>query len=231
MDQIKEAFDKVKQDILSTKLEISEIKKELKEIQLSILNLIKNQKKTYSTQKPQKQAIRHINSTDFDTSTHPSTDNYPFKTLKQPYFNISIGNKGVSTDRQTDTSTDTSTRNKGVKNNDFLQKNPSTSIILTQLDEITKEFRFKIKKLTKQEMIVLSLIYQLEDQGITTDYQILSQKLGLSESSIRDYVQRIINKGLELTKEKLNNKKVILHIPKEIRRLASLNTILELRES
>ena len=61
-------------------------------------------------------------------------------------------------------------------------------------------------------MLVLSSIYQLEDQGYLVDYPLLSSKLSLSQSSIRDYIQRIINKGFSLSKEKVNNKQIILHI-------------------
>ncbi|MEK6890738.1 MAG: hypothetical protein AABX03_01235, partial [Nanoarchaeota archaeon] len=80
-----------------------------------------------------------------------------------------------------------------------------------------------------QEMVVLSAIYQFEDEGALIDYAFLASKLTLSESSIRDYIQRIISKGIPLEKEKINNKKILLHIPNDLRRLASLETLLNLR--
>ena len=79
-------------------------------------------------------------------------------------------------------------------------------------------------------MLVLSSIYQLEDQGYLVDYPLLSSKLSLSQSSIRDYIQRIINKGFSLSKEKVNNKQIILHITDEFRQLVSLDTLIKLRE-
>jgi hypothetical protein len=54
--------------------------------------------------------------------------------------------------------------------------------------------------------------------------------LQLSESSIRDYIGKIQKKGLPITKEKLNNKKIMLHIASELTKIASLDTLLKLRE-
>ena len=79
-------------------------------------------------------------------------------------------------------------------------------------------------------MAVFSAIYQLEEEGLTVDYSILSTKLSLSESSIRDYIQRTIRKGLPIQKTKENNKKVILSISNDLKKIASLQTILQLRE-
>jgi Mn-dependent DtxR family transcriptional regulator len=80
-------------------------------------------------------------------------------------------------------------------------------------------------------MLVFSTIYQLEEQGnreIT--YKLLSKSLKLSESSIRDYVQRMINKGVSIQKEKVNNKKLLLTISPNLKKIASLPTIIQLRE-
>ncbi len=79
-------------------------------------------------------------------------------------------------------------------------------------------------------MQVFSLLYNLEESGIVVDYKILAEKLNLSESSIRDYIGKIHKKGIPVVKEKLNNKRVFLHISPELKKIASLNTILKLRE-
>ena len=79
-------------------------------------------------------------------------------------------------------------------------------------------------------MQVFTLIYDFENKGQIVDYPLLSTHLNLSESSIRDYTGRIINKGFPIIKEKLNNKKIILHISKDLKDVASLDTILKLRE-
>ena len=80
-------------------------------------------------------------------------------------------------------------------------------------------------------MIVFSTIYKLEDQGnkeIT--YNLISKTLKLSESSIRDYIRRMLKKGIYIKKEKINNKKLILFISPNLKKIATLPTILKLRE-
>ena len=79
-------------------------------------------------------------------------------------------------------------------------------------------------------MSVLTLLYQLEEQGENVDYTLLSSKLSLTESSIRDYISKIQSKGIPITKEKINNKRIILHISPNLSKIASLDTILKLRE-
>lgn len=79
-------------------------------------------------------------------------------------------------------------------------------------------------------MTVFSLLYQLESEGEIVDYPLLANKLQLSEGSIRDYMHKITKKGIPIIKEKLNNKKIVLHISQDIKKIASLDTILKLRE-
>lgn len=140
---------------------------------------------------------------------------------------------------QTDRQTDNSTRNKGVKvrlNQEIypqeqrITKLEKVTEVLNSLDNIKKELRLKLKKLTHQELAVFTTIYQLEEEGFIADYPLLSQKLNLTESSIRDYVQRILKKGLPLIKTKENNKRILLSISLELKKIASLTTILQLRE-
>ena len=220
MDQVKEAFQKVKEDIHFLKLEISSINKELAEIQNSILALFSNKTRLIQQESTldYSPALRQINPTQYDSSTDTSTDKYQFQALKSQNIESSIRNKGVSTDRQTNQQTD---------RHSYL---PNTSLILDQLDALKKETILQFKHLTNQEMLVFSLIYQLEDQGFLVDYHLLSSNLNLSESSIRDYIQRIIAKGVPLEKEKINNKKIILHISQDLKKLASLDTLIKLRE-
>ena len=80
-------------------------------------------------------------------------------------------------------------------------------------------------------MIVFTTIYQLEEQNQDEiDYKTLSNKLKLSQSSIRDYIQRMINKGIPIHKNKINNKKITLSISPDLKKIASLPTIIRLRE-
>jgi len=256
--KVKDEMNSLNSQIFQLKTELYEIQNSILQI-FKQLNSLNNPKITqnypkfsstdssthFSTDKTDKKTIRQINQTDNSIIKHPSTDIYQFKSLNNQNINSSTGNEGVSTDRQTYRQTDSSTGNEGVstdksshniKKLSLNQKNQlkeeiiQTSNVLSQLDDIKISLKIKIKKLTNQEMLVLSSIYQLEDQGVIVNYNLLSQNLNLTQSSIRDYVQRISLKGIPLLKEKINNKRIILHISPELRKLASLNTLISLRE-
>ena len=102
--------------------------------------------------------------------------------------------------------------------------------ILNSLDSLKKEIRFKFKKLTDQEMSVFSTLYQLNEEGEIANYKSVSHRLNLSESSIRDYVGRLMKKGIPLEKKRINNKTIHLNISKELKNIATLPTILKLRD-
>ena len=226
-EQLKEAFVKVKQDIDSLADEIYQLKQEIIEIK-QILGISSSS------------TVRQITSTYPATSTQTSTVPQEVGGLRTPNLGISIGNQGASTDRQTDRQTDTSTHNlgeiplKSIESNkeENIEKNiQEASEILDSLDRLKKEIRLKFKRITPQEMVVFSTIYQLEEQDPeNTSYKQLSMILKLSESSVRDYVQRMINKGIPIKKHKIANKKIILSISSELKKIATLSTIIQLRE-
>jgi hypothetical protein len=241
-EKIKKAFNKAKEDIMNLQSQLSSIKSE---IQLLRQHLDRQtDSSTHNKTDPKTHPIlsttnQHTNPTQTLFKTHSSTDNYPLETSKTPNTNISTGNEGVSTDRQTDKQTDNSTGNDGVKvrltpiiskNINQINKLEKAAELINSLDDIKKELRKKVKSLTNQEMTVLCTIYQLEEEDLLVDYLSISQKLNLTESSIRDYTKRIINKGIPISKTKINNKKVILSISQELRKIASLPTIIQLRE-
>ena len=226
-EKLKESFSKVKKDMDILTNEISEIKQEISKIKQFLDD--------FSTS-----TLRQINTTDNVTSTHNTTVPYEIEGLKYPNLGISIGNEGASTDRQTDRQTDNSTHfSPGIPQKPQkadLNQNIETNIqeaseILDSLDNLKKKIRLQFKKITQQEMLVFSTIYQLEEQKSNNiSYKEIAIKLGLSESSIRDYVQRMINKGIPIKKNKINNKKLILSISPELKKIATLSTIIKLRE-
>jgi len=172
------------------------------------------------------QSIQRINPTDKLTELNKIAQ-YGLKTQNNK---ISSGNEGVPTDRQTNQQTDRQTLNTpNIVDNSYFGRTQRVSQILSSLDEIKQEVRLKFKRLTNQEMLVFSAIYRLEEQGIIADYPLLAQKLTLSESSIRDYTQKIIKKGIPILKTKENNKKVCLSISKDLKKIATLSTIMQLR--
>jgi len=271
MEEIKEAFVRVKEDISSLQREFNNLRKSLINLNYRI-SYIENNLTSLKFQQNSRQTIQQVNPTQ---PTHTPTHNFPLRGLKTENFDLSMRNEGVPTDRQTDQQTDQQTDNSS-KNKErpssFRQKenfsnkksilmesrpyfqslqtnlqttssqtnNPiyppstanlkDTAEILSQLDSIKKDLRLRFKRLTPQEMLIFSTLYQFQEEGIESTYNSISSKLNLSESSIRDYVQRIIKKGIIIDKKKINNKQILLKISENITRLASLSTIIQLRE-
>ncbi len=235
--KIKEAFKKAKQDVFYLGKQVNELKLELFNIKEQLNNITKtlennknsseNIKKNTPTHITKNPTIQHINPTHLENPT----DDYPLEALKQQNMEVSTGNGGVPTDRQTDRQTDIRhiNKEKSVKK-DKIEHLSKASEILNNLDGLKKEVRKKFKQLTSQEMAIFSLIYQLDSQGELVDYSLLSRKMNLSQGSIRDYIHKITRKAILIEKEKVNNKKIIFHIPLELRKIASLDTIIKLRE-
>jgi DNA-binding MarR family transcriptional regulator len=219
-DPIKEAFGKIKEDIISLKEAINILSDEI--------GLIKRTLEPAQTPAdvPAQQTDRQIT-----PAVRQETGG-----LKPQNLPVSIGNEGVPADRQTNQQTDQRTEKFALNQTDLLPgKNRLSQIdrvseFLESLDAIKKELRSQFKKLTPQEMHIFSTIYQLEDQGLTVDYSLLSSKTALTESSIRDYVQKLVKKGIPVEKTKENNKHIILSISPNLRRMAPLDTLLRLRE-
>jgi hypothetical protein len=224
MDQIKAAFQKVKQDMDSMNEEINILKQFLSENRelLSTLNE-KIQDLTQQISKINDKELKFNPTDNFQNSTistNNPTDNLPFKPLNNQNLAFSIGNQGVPTNKQINQQT-----NQQIENTSFGE----AIGILNSLDNIKKEIRTKFKKITDQEFLVFSTIYQMEEEG-NVDYRSLSQKLNLTETSIRDYIGKLIKKGIPVEKTKINNKMVQLSISKNLRKIAPLPVIFQLRE-
>jgi hypothetical protein len=237
-EKIKEAFQKVKQDIFflgneisGLKLLIADMKNEIKILSKAFNDFSeKTQEKTpmhAPTHTPAHPAETPTNQQKTPTHEEFPTDKLLSKVLNRQNLDISTGNEGVPTDKQTNTQT-----NRHIIHHIKTQENhlEKASEILDSLEALKKELRIKIKRLTAKEMQVLSLLYQLDNEGEIVDYPLLSIRLNLTESSIRDYIGKITKKGIPIIKEKLNNKKIILHISQDLKKIASLDTILKLRE-
>ena len=250
MDYIKEAFQRVKEDIFSLTNELNLLKEELQGTKqnlssiTTILNEISEKITQIHTQKNKDVSSSILQKQDNNpyieqggtpthkpqnqtTPTHPSTHNIALESLKPQNIAISTGNQGVSTDRQTDRQTDQQTEEQHQNSKNSID---NAAEILDSLDSIKKEIRLKFKGITGQELLVFSTIYQLDEEGKEIDYRVISKRLGLTESSIRDYVQRLIKKGIPVEKKKVNNKNVRLFISPNLKKIASLSTILQLRE-
>ncbi len=261
-DPIKESFSKVKEDIYALQQHLNILYSEMQEIKRTL----------DQTLKALQQTDRHI------TPTDRQTHNLPLQGVKTPNLQVSTGNEGVPTDRQTDRQTDrhiqrfaqttensppssfhtslnsphipgpttlmppvtstiapssplsTNIKQDTPQNADKITQIEAVSQVLDSLDNLKKDLRSKFKKLTAQEINIFSLIYSLQDMGNIVDYPLLAEKTSLSQSSIRDYVLKLIKKGIPVEKIKENNKQITLSIPENFKKIASLDTILSLRE-
>ena len=260
-DPLKEAFQKVKEDILNLQSQLSTIIHEINQLKRTLNTKIQSDRHSDIPTDRQTigQNISTIPSIQTDTQTVPQE----IRGSYNQFTTTSTGNKGVQTDRQTNQQTDRQTSNSDSKSsftnsiyspdekfvlsksdtqtanqadnqasaqNDNIVGNISkVSQVLNSLDSLKADLRSQFKRLTPQEMLVFSTIYQLTDQNISPDYSLLAIKTNLSESSIRDYVGKLIKKGIPVDKMKENNKRVSLTISSEFKRMASLQTLYELR--
>ena len=250
-ENIKEAFSKAKQDIYSLKRDIDTINQMVVENRNQTINIgealkifgkqmqetTNIQQMIVDNQQKQQEILKNLqNPLKIDTSTHndknqtyqtqTSTDNTHIRPLNTQNIGISTGNRGVQTDRQTNQQTVRQTQNTPK-----IQENSVDNAleILESLDNIKKEIRLKFKRLTDQEWIIFSTMYQLDEQQGHSDYRTLAESLNLTESSIRDYIGRLIKKGIPVEKNKINNKTVQLTISSNLKKIASLSTIVQLR--
>lgn len=235
IDPIKEAFFRIKQDISSLQEQIIALNQLIEEIKRTLIAQNPTQNTDNQTNQQINPAIQQI-----------PTDNLPLEALKSPISGVSTGNEGVPTDSQTVSQTDQQSEKpidffsfhteefaenqQNSQKTDQINQIQRVSEVLESLDSIKKEIRSNFKHLTSQEMAVFSAVYTLEEQGFVVDYPLVSQKLGLSESSIRDYTHKLIKKGIPILKSKENNKKITLSISPELKKIASLQTILALRK-
>lgn len=220
MDPIKEAFQKIKEDISSLREDLLSISNRLNALEIQQKTSINPTQNPYPT----------------DSSAHNPTLPQEIGGFKTSFFDVSTGNRGVPTDKPTDRQTNQQT---DIYAQNMPRSDPDNSIVALQkakealdsLDSIRKEIRLKFKRLTNKEMMIFSTIYSLEERGIEEiTYRLLANNLNLTESSIRDYVNRLISKGIPLIKIKLNNKQISLKVSSEFQRIASLQTILRLRD-
>lgn len=222
MDPIKEAFQRIKEEMSFLRNEI---------LNLSIeVNKIKND----NTQTPATQTQIPTNTyQQTNRPTHNPTVPQEIGGVGDSYIHISTGNRGVPTDTSTDRQANQQTDNFGILDSKQRQSVSIENIqeTLNTLDNLKKEIRLKFKRLTPQEMLVFSTIYALEAKGIEEiTYKTIASNLNLSESSIRDYVIKLSSKGIPLVKQRLNNKQIALKIDPSLQKIASLSTIMKLRE-
>jgi len=249
MDYVKEAFIKVKQDIYLLQEELHFVKRDINELKIIIGDLISISKQTIGEREEEtrQKFKKDVSARTLENPTKDSffpTEKEAFRPLNPQDKGISTGNEGVPTDRQTNQQTNQQTdfpliitdkptdRQTNEETRGPAKRNSFKEAVgmLESLDNIKKELRLKFKRLTDQEILVFSSLYQIEEERGYADYKTISTKLSLTESSIRDYIGKLIKKGIPIDKIKINNKSIQLRISPDLKKIASLPTILLLRD-
>src|SRR3989344_1838560 len=111
----------------------------------------------------------------------------------------SIGNEGVF-NKQTNQQT-----NKPTNKQTIIQQTNTLSRLNEDLDA-------HFNSLTRQEFLVFLSLYQLEEELGDVKFSDLADYLHLSESSIRGYINRLIQKGSPVLRKRINNKIINLSL-------------------
>ena len=120
---------------------------------------------------------------------------------------------------------ESSTGNEGVFNkqtNQQTNKQLNKQTIIQQSDTLSRlneDIEAHFNTLTKQEFLVFLSLYQLEEELGPVKFSDLSQYLKLSESSIRGYINRLIQKGSPILRKRINNKVINLSLSPDFRNL------------
>jgi len=233
MDPLKEAFAKIKQDISLLQEELSLVRQEIKLMSESRPKTSKQEDPTQAHMIPHNQPQQTNRQ---HTPTDNPTQNMSLEPLKSQNGTFSTGNRGVPTDKQTNNQTVQQTQNvefSAIKSNIGHNSGSNTfdeaNEAINALNTLKNEIKHKFKSLTPQEMLVFSTIYEFQDQSVEITYKTIAKHLSLSESSIRDYTNRLIKKDVPILKEKVNNKLILLSISPNLRKNLSLSSIISLR--
>jgi hypothetical protein len=233
MDPIKEAFGRIKQEIYNLQKELTELKQEMKVI---IQNKVESSSQTTPTNQHLFQSQTYQQTHQQTTPTDTPTQNMPTEPLKTQNYTFSTGSEGVPTNTQTHKHTLQQTEKSPIltQNRDLNEDLTANAFdeaanVIQSLSALKGEIKRKFQSLTPQEMLVFSNIYTLQDENKQITYKTIANQLNLSESSIRDYVNRLIKKDVPIIKEKINNKLVLLSISSSLRKNLSLSSIISLR--
>ena len=124
-----------------------------------------------------------------------------------------------------------SSGNDGVINN---HQQSSTIINDKQqsISAIKSDFEALFRGLTDREFSVFMAIYQLEeDLQAPVSYCEVSKILKITEITVRNYVNSMMNRGIPIEKHRQYNRKVSLSIKKDMRDLNLASKLLKIRQS
>ncbi len=228
---IKEAFLRVKKDILILEKENLTLKNQIssqnesffkiKGVLSEILNALKElkeaKKEVSSGNDGVNQSINHL----INQSINQSNTNQSFNQSNEPLGELESPITPIKHDFKLDNqkifnTVSNQSINQSITNQSFNQSinhsDPNFQALRTNLEGV---FRL----LSKQELKLFLTIYQLEDEGKEPFYTAISSKMGLSEHCIRSHLFSLFKKNAPLYKKRLNNKRNIIHIKPDFKAL------------
>ncbi len=107
-----------------------------------------------------------------------------------------------------------------------VQKSPQNAVSGIR-EDIQKQFN----TLTDREFSAFIAVIELEKQFGDVNYSQLANHLNLTEGTVRGAINRIITKGLPVTKERVFNGKTSLFINKAFHDINLLNKLIQLRQN
>lgn len=229
-DKVKSSFEKVKEEMSSLEKQLNELKEEIRALKESLKQEISNRNQPM---------IKPNLYSDFSIGNQGVPTNQPtaeptFRTPSLPVDDIQYKNSRTSAHFPTDNPTHLPHIREKVQqiNPEESRKANETNLndLSKLLETLKSDMKRKFKSLTKQEFYIFSLLYSVDKTQNNTTYQDLAVRAGLTPSSVRDYVQRMIKKGIPVIKEKQNNKVIVLKLPLELKNLATLDNLMRLRE-
>lgn len=147
--------------------------------------------------------------------------------------NISTGNEGVYSDihsfnihsftKQEESIGEELSSERLLEPKQKVEK-PDLAILSASRQDIIGKF----SRLSKQELRTFLTVYDLEEEKGNVSYLDVAKRLGLTEGCIRTYVSSLMKCGIPVEKVKLNNKMVVLHIPREFKELSLKNELVSI---
>ncbi len=151
------------------------------------------------------------------------------KNENKPFFYSSSGNKGVVNNLQQSTTVYNNDQQSSTMN-DKQSTTQNTKTLRKDLEKINEALTFKFKSLTDRELSVFIAIHDIEMEKNEVSYADIANKLNVTEPTVRGNVNRLLQKGLPVEKERFFNKKASLYISKDFKNLNLLTKIIELRK-
>ena len=90
--------------------------------------------------------------------------------------------------------------------------------------------QFQVSPLTQAEMQVFLVLYTIDDLMKKATYHEIAKKLTISESLVQNYITNLIEKGIPIIKQYLNNK-VYLKLDADFKNLQAKKNILNIDQS